>query len=261
MFLFANLTPAQAKAEVIFEGFYKVSLNDVHSGYAIQKFELDAKSKEFKSIYYIYVRTSPDGKKFLTESLVSKSNDKFHPKSYNYTAIVDGKPVTIDAKFTDKTMKANINKDGKPQKVTKNIPKGTFMSSMLLFLILQKGVGVGKNFSYNAIAEEDAQIMPGTVAVTSEVPYKGIKSFKLDYSFKNVKSIAYIAESGHVLYSEAPAQKVMTELVDNASAATLNFPFPKKTLKTLFGEIPTGQKNILAERKSSPKQEPKPEGQ
>ena len=254
----ANLTPAQAKAEVIFEGYYKVSLSGVHSGYAIQRYELDAKKKEFSSTYYLYVRTSPDGKKFLTESLVTKSNDKFHPKSYSYTAISNGQPTTIDGKFSKGKLIAKINKGGKPQTKTKVVPQGTFMSTMLIFLILQKGIGVGKNFSFNAIAEEDAEIMPGSVSITKEVPFKGRKAFKMDYEFKGVKSVAYLGEGGHALFTEAPLQKVSTELVTSASDATASFPFPKKTLKALFNGIPTGQKNELITTKAMPEKPTSP---
>ncbi len=251
---FLFFSSSLGRAEVIFEGYYKVYLSNEHSGYAIQRYEFDAAKKEFTSTYYIYVRTSPDGKKFISESLAAKSDDKFHPKNYQYTAILEGKPMTVDAKFSGNMMTAKIRKaenKGKPKTVKRKIPEGTFLSTMLLYLILQKGMSVGKNFSYNAVAEEDAEILPGTVKVTAEEKHRGMQAYKLEYSFKNVPSSAYISQNGHVLDTKAPQQNVATELVASASEARQSFPFPQKTLKALFGNVPTGQVNALTQQKSS----------
>lgn len=248
-----TLSPVLVKSEVMFEGFYRVTIENVHSGYAVQRYDFDVGKKEFTSTYYVYVRTSPDGKKFTTESLVAKSNDKFEPISYQYTAILDGKPIQIEAKFKGLAMTAVVKRDGKPMTVKRDLPKGSFASTMLLQLILQNGLKTGKGFSFNAVAEEDAEVRPGTARVVGEVKYKGRDAFKLEYEFKGISSIAFIDTTGHVLFSEAPAQSVSTELVSDPSQARLSFPYPEKTLKTLFGGLPTGQKNgLVASPKSSP---------
>jgi hypothetical protein len=246
-----TLGPVLAKAEVIFEGYYKVNLEGEHRGYAIQRYEFDGNKKEFTSTYFIYVRISPDGKRFTTESLVAKSNDKFQPLNYQYTAILEGKPLIIDAKFDGRNLRATVKREGKDERKTRVIPEGSFLSTMLLHLILQNGLKVGKGFSYNAIAEEDVEVRSGTARVAAETTYKGIKAFRLEYDFKDIASVAMIAESGHVLFSEAPLQKVSTELVANPNEARGNFSFPEKTLKTLFKGLPEGKKNILAQAQST----------
>lgn len=244
-----TLSRASAVADVMFEGYYKVTISNVHSGYAIQKYEWDNKTKLFTSTYFVYVRTTPDGSKFTTESLVAKSNEKFQPVSYQYTALLEGKGVQVDAKFNNGKMAATVKQNGKATKKTKVLPKGSFLSTMLLQLIMQNGLKTGKGFSFNAMAEEDAEVYPGTANVEGESKYMGRDAFKLRYEFKGIKSIAYIDTHGEVLFSEAPAQSVSTELVTDPSQARLAFSFPEKTLKTLFGGIPTGQRNSLAEDK------------
>lgn len=244
-------SPVSLWGSTIFEGYYKVLLSDVHAGYAVQRYSFDSAKKEFTSTYYVYVRTSPDGKKYTSESLSAKSNDKFQPISYQYTAIIDGKPVLIDAKSVKGKLVGETMRDGKKGKLSTPIPEGTFLSTMLLHLVLQNGLKVGKAFSYKAIAEEDGKVFPGSLKVASERKYKGVNTFKLEYDFKDIKSEALISDEGNVLYSLAPAQSVATELVANPAEAKGSFPFPEKTLKTLFGNVPSGKENTLAKLKSS----------
>jgi hypothetical protein len=238
---------------VLFEGYYKIMLSDVHSGYAIQRYEVDPIKKEFKSINYVYVRTSPDGKKSSSESLVAISDEGFKPKSYQYTALLDGKPTTIDASFPKNKVSALIRRGAKKETQSHALPQGTFLSTMLLYMVLQKGLKTGNGYNFNAVAEEDGQIHPGSLRVTKELTYKNHPVFQLDYEFKNIPAMAYVASNGNVLYTKADAQKVETELVTSPSDAKLNFPFAEKTIKKLFGSLPTGQVNFLIQQKASAK--------
>ncbi len=256
----SSFSPAHAIENTMFEGYYKVLLSNVHAGYAVQKYTFDPKKKEFHSVYYVYVRLSPDGKKYSTESLSAVSNEKFHPISYQYTAIANGKPIIIDAKvIKNDILQAKINKDGKTTMKQEKVPKGAFFSTMLLQLVLQNGLQVGKSFSYKAVAEEDAKVVGGTLSVTKEQKFAGLNAHKLEYKFKDIESDAYVSDDGHVLSSEARAQGVRTLLVATPAEAKGNFPFPTKTLKTLFGNIPDGKENSLAKQKSSPKKLPGPQ--
>jgi hypothetical protein len=247
---------AHARAEVLFEGYYKILMSGVHSGYAIQKYELDSNKKEFKSSYYIYVRTSPDGSKSATESLVAFSDDAFRPKKYEYTAVIDGKPMTIDATFSKDKLSAKINKSGAASTQTAVLPKGTFLSTMLLYMVLQKGMKVGSGYSFKALAEEDAKIYDGTLKVVKETPYKSQNVFELVYLFKGVEAKALVSASGHTLYTNAELQKVETELVTNPMDARANFNFPEKTIKRIFGDIPKGVTHSIIQKPVMPKSPP-----
>ena len=78
-----------AHAEVLFEGYSKILANGAPIGYIISKYEFDAKSKKFISIYFL--KTSGKGME-VTESLKATADAKLGPISYNYTTIV-GKEV------------------------------------------------------------------------------------------------------------------------------------------------------------------------
>ena len=247
---------APASADVLFEGYYKVLLSGVHSGYAIQKYELIPARKEFRSTYYIYVRTSPDGSKSSSESLLAVSDDGFRPISYQYTALIDGTPITIDANFSKDKLNTKTRKGSSTDSKSTILPKGTFFSTMLLYMVLQKGLKTGAGYSFNAVAEEDGQIYPGNLRVTKEETYKSHPAFKLEYDFKGVEAKALVAANGNVMHTLAEAQKVETELVASPSDARLNFPFPEKSITKLFGDIPTGQVNFLVEQKSKSSTKP-----
>ena len=56
-------------------------------------------------------------------------------------------------------------------KFSQAMPDGTFLSTMLLYMVLQKGMKAGNSYAFNAIAEEDAQVHPGTLKVVKEEEY------------------------------------------------------------------------------------------
>ncbi len=52
------LIPCLAFGEVIFEGYYKISLGGSPIGYMIQRYDLNPKEKQFISTYYMYTKTA-----------------------------------------------------------------------------------------------------------------------------------------------------------------------------------------------------------
>jgi hypothetical protein len=253
----------KVEAEVLFEGYYKVSLSGVHSGYVIQRYELDANKKTFTGTSFAYVRVSPDGKQFLNESIVAKANDKFQPLSYNYSGLIaaqneqtgriENRINVIDATFAGQKMTLKGLLNGKNLASTTAYPKGAFLSNFLIYLMLQNGFKVGKSFEFNAISEEEGKVNKGFVRIVAEEPFKGVGSYKIDWSLKDMKSISYISNTGNALATESPAQKVTQELVATPSEATAGFTLPQESIKKIFGGIPLGNVNVLAEQKSGGK--------
>ena len=245
-----SFRPVFAQTNNLFEGYYKVMLSNVHSGYAIQSYTFDSKKKQFQCTYYVYVRLSPDGKKFTTESVTTVSNEKFHPLKYNYRAKVGNQSILIRGQVKKNILYATVHRDNKKQKLKTKFPKGGFFSTMLFHLAFQNGLSVGKNFSYKTLREEDASLLDGTLHVASKNNLKGFSSYKLEYNLKATKGEVFISEDGQILESHIPAQNVSTYLVAKPEQARKNFPFPEKTLKALFGKLPKGEQNLLAQRKS-----------
>lgn len=242
------LNSQKVEANTIFEGYYRVMLSGQHSGYSIWRYELDTSKKEFTARYYVHLRLSRDDeKKFINESLIAKAKDDFTPISYQYTALLEGKPVSVDAQFRDGQMAAKVIREGEESTVREDLPKGAFLSNFLIYLILQKGMTVDRKFSFQAVAEEDAKVERGNVHIVSEEKHRGHDAYKMEWTFKNMRTVSHISQNGQILSSEAPAQKILQELVKSRSEATSGFPFPENSIRRIFGNIPAGTQNLLHE--------------
>lgn len=234
-----------AHAEVLFEGYSKILSNGSPIGYTISKYEFNAKSKKFISTYFL--KTSGQGME-ITESLKAFANAELAPISYEYTSIVGKETKTIDAKFTGLKMTAQVRSNGKTQTIRKDLPKGTFLSTFLVYLMLKSkdGLKTDSNYDYQAVAEEDAEVYKGQASVGKEEVFLGLKAFKVQNKFKDVRFISYVNERGEALGTSSAAQGVATELVADPAQATTGFPSSPIILKNLFGEVPIGKTNMLS---------------
>ncbi len=244
-------------AETMFEGYYKVELSDQHIGYAIQRYAFEPKDKTFEATSFMRLKI---GDKISQESLKAKSNDKFQPISYQYTSASGAEIKTIDGSFKGETMTLKIA-DGKKLKTeTHKIPKGTFFSSFLTYLMLQKKLELNQAFQYSAVAEEDGASYNGKALIESKEPKGTYEAYRILNSFKGEKFVSVVGVvkdakdpeknvRGDVLGNTSPAKNVKTTLVTSASIATEGHIVPNKTLIALFGGMPAGTANILAKEK------------
>ncbi|MCB0366130.1 MAG: hypothetical protein KDD68_12115 [Bdellovibrionales bacterium] len=232
-----------AQAEIMFEGYYKIVSGTTKIGYFIQRYEFDPKSKKFISTYFIQTNNLGGN---TTESLRAFADDKFQPISYQYTVKTPQMVKTIDATFKGTIMNAVITKGNTAETVSKKVPKGTFLSTFLGYLILQKGYTPGKKFNYSAVAEEDAESYNGEAYVKEQQTFLNKPVFKVLNSFKGVKFVSFVTDKGEVLGTQSPLQQIATELSPSPSGATEGFTLPSGPLKILFGKVPLGKPNILA---------------
>lgn len=247
----------QAHAEIMFEGYYKVMRGASRVGFFIQRYEFDINKKQFTSTYFIQMNSSEGDSstipKVISESLKAIADDKFQPISYQYTVTTPQLIKTIDAKFEGVIMKALVSQkdpgshsQSPSQTLTKKIPKGTFLSTFLGYLMLQKAYSVGKKFNYSAVAEEDAESYDGEAFIKDEQTFLNKKVFRILNTFKSIQFISFVTEKGEVLGTQSPLQNISTELVQKANDATQGFVLPASTLKLLFGKVPVGTTHSLA---------------
>jgi hypothetical protein len=244
-------------AEIMFEGYYRIDLAGKHIGYSIQRYEFDPKDKTFSTISFLRIKT---GNEVMQESLRAKANDKFQPVSYSYT-LTQGKTVkTIDATFKGEIMKVKIIDGKKVLDQTHKLPKGTFLSSFLTYLMLQKKMSLNQAFQYSAVAEEDAASYNGKALIESREAKGSFEALRILNSFKGEKFVAKVAVvkdpkdpekniRGEVLSTSSPTKSISTELVES-TVATEGQIVPNKILIDIFGNMPTGKNNLLnAEKK------------
>ncbi len=232
-------------ADTLFEGYAKLVVNGHHVGYVISRYEFDSKKNQFASAYFL--KTGKGGTE-VTESLKAFATADLVPLSYEYTSVVGKDTKTIDAKFKNGTMSALVKTNGKISRVDKKIPKGTFLSTFLIYLMMKskEGLKSESKYEYQAIAEEDASIQKGQALVGKEETYNGFKAFKILNTFKDSKFLSYVNDRGEVLGTNVIAQGVSTELVGSMAEATKDQAVSSTLLSAIFGSVPKGDNNIIA---------------
>ncbi len=250
-------SPAAALAgEIMFEGYYKIELGGKHIGYSIQRYEFDPKDKSFTNISFTRFKI---GDKVSQQSIKTKANNKFEPLSYNYTATEGETIKTIDGTFKGETMTVKITDGKKVKTEVSKLPKGTFFSNFLTFLMLLKKIEVDEAFQYSAIAEEDGASYSGKALIESKEPAEKFVTYRILNIFKKEKFISKVGVvkdakdanknvRGEVFGVSLPAQNLSTSLVP-AAQATEGQVVPNKTLISLFGGMPSGTVNLLNKAK------------
>lgn len=229
------LLPASLKADVLNEGWYKVSSANVHIGYYLARYEYNPKTRQF--ISKSFLKTNKAGGD-ITESLVAYSDEGMKPISYQYTSLTAGVVKTIDAKFSKGTASLTINDKGKTTTTTKKMAKGSFLSAHLPLMLIKNGVAVGKNMAYKGVAEEDGETYNGK-AYIKEIKKLGNKDlFRILNDFKGTKFVSLMDKNGQIIATKAPLLGITTNLQANQQAAAGNIPVPKKSIQKIFGKIP-----------------------
>lgn len=235
---------AVARGEILFEGYYKLTLASEHIGYIIQRYELDNASKTFSSVNFVFTKTAETSS---TESLTAKANTKLEPLSYQYTRLEGTKSKAIDAIVKKNKLVLKIVENGKAQAKEIGISNGVFFSTFLAHLMLKnpKGISVGNKFSYDAVAEEDGAVEKGEVFVKEQVKEKGLDTFRTLNTFKKEQFINWVNLKGEPIKTFVPNLNLTAELMVDGKSAYGSLPFNESTIKLLFGNIPEGKINML----------------
>jgi len=240
---------ATLRAEILFEGYYKVTQFKKHIGFLVLRHEVDDKNKKFKTTSFIKLGKNGFN---LTETYQAVSDSELAPVSISYLAVGDNKTKTIEVKFnktpTATKMTGHVVEDGKKIKIDEKIPKGVFLSSALYYLMLQSkdGLKTDAKFDYSAITEEGPVVLPGTVNVDKKMLTQGVlQLLKITNNFAGSEYTNLVTPRGEVISAATPATSIETELVKNKEEATEGVQLTKATLKKIFGKIPLGQINTF----------------
>lgn len=231
------LLTVSSPAAVLYEGWNKITSGGQHVGFVVLRVEFDEKKKQFISTSY--TQTSSLGGE-LKESLVAVSNDKIDPISYQYTSQVGTTLKTIDATFSKDMMTAKVTEGEKTETIKNTLPKGTFLSQFLPIVILQnpKGLKVGANYKYTAVAEEQAKHHSGEAYVSAMEKTKGMDAYKILNTYIGTRYISFLTPRGVPILTRSPTQSLEVEMTNNREEATKGFQVNQKTLSTLFTNVP-----------------------
>lgn len=239
------LVSAAAQAEILFEGYYKVTQFGKHVGFVVQRNELDPKTKEFKTTSFLKLAKNGFD---MTESLQATSSAELVPLKYSYVATDGKKTKTIDATIKNSKLNAVIIEDGKPRKVDKKINKDAFLSSALYYMMLKskEGLKTNTNFSFSAIAEETVDDTKGSSFVDKKlVTVDKLQLLKVTNKFAGSEYENLLTDKGEVYSAFTPATDIRSELVKNPDDATAGIKIPSGVLEKFFGAVPAGKINPL----------------
>ena len=232
-----------AHGKVLFEGYSQILLDSKPSGYVVQRYEYNRPQKELVSRYYIQTSRYLGNKK---ESLLAKCTEDFKPLFYRYTDKSFHHQRTIEAHFQNNTMKGYIFDGKNKTSFQKELPTGTFLSTFLNYLMLNKGYKKGVKFVFSAISEEDGKISHGESYIKEVLQKHDVKAFRVFNKFKGSQFTSLLDSQGAVLQTNSPLQKISTRLT-SFQQATKGLPIDRAALKALFGEIPRGLTNVYAQ--------------
>lgn len=231
-------------AEILFEGYYKVMQFKKHIGFYVLRNEVDSKTGQFKTSSF--TRLAKNGFD-MTESLQTVSDAELAPISYSYLAAEGKKTKTIDAKFNKDKMTAITTENGKTAKIEKKIPKGTFLSTTLYYLMLKSkdGLKTDAKYDFSAIAEELAEIKTGSAKVDKKMVTKGsLQLLKVNNKFAGMEYENLITERGEAVSAITAATGIETELVKSSEEAIEGIKVNSAVFEKLFGDIPAGKLNV-----------------
>ena len=247
----------KTQKKLIHESYSVIRSEKAKIGFAISRYEFYPKSKRW--VFISYTKTNSLGGN-ITEKLIAVSDKKLKPVSFSYEGSQPGEQKKLRASFKKNKMilKEEITRSQKkPQKrtLTKTLPKGTFLSSFLNYMIFHsqqkkshKKIKPGFRFSYNAVAEEDGQVELGSSYIQKKEAYKNLVLFRVITDFKKSQVTSLISPQGEAVYALSPVQKISVEMVTNPSQATRGIEYNAKDIQTLFGQKPKGLKNALREQ-------------
>jgi len=232
------------QAQVLFEGYSKITLNGQFIGFTIQKYEFDTKKKNFISTSLIKYNEIGGS---MTESLKAYANEALEPISYTYNLLGPSGVKTIDASFAKGVLTVKTTEKKVTKKKEIKLPKGSFFSSFLAYVILKnpQGLKTSSKYEYQAVAEEDGENYKGSAVVQSEETYKGLHVYKILNDYKGAQFISYTTDKGEMISTSAPQKSLSLELVADPVAAMGGLSVGADNLKILFGNIPEGKINAL----------------
>lgn len=238
------LCTSVTNAQVLFEGYSKITLGGDFIGFVIQRYEFNTAQKNFISTSIVKYNELGGS---ITESLKATSNAALEPVSYTYNMMGPGGVKTIEAKNEKGKLKLSITEKGKTAKKEKVLPKGAFFSNFLAYVILKNPNGLKANakYEYQAVAEEDGEIYKGTATVLSEETYKNLPVYKILNDFKDAQFVSYATSKGEMIATLAPQKALTLELVADPALAMGGLSVGADNLKLLFGNIPEGKINAL----------------
>lgn len=250
---FSSLTSAQ---QVLFEAYSRITIQGQFVGFSIQRYEYERVKRQFTSTYYVQYNETFGN---TTETLKALATDGLEPLSYTYHLTSGAESKAIDAKVFQGKMRAQVKEKGKTTISEIPLPKGSFFSTFLSYVICKNPMGlkVNNQYPFQAVAEETASLLEGKATVLGFENYKGVSVYRIQTDFPIIGGepqdsyLHFMTSKGEPLVTRTPQKQREIELVDSLKEAAGTMKVPFGALQKLFGSMPSGGVHPLTDKKSS----------
>ncbi len=235
-----------ARAEIQFEGYYRIEADAKHVGFAVVRWERDPPSKNEIVKYFLH---TADLENVMHRILSTEVFDPaFRPVRYEQEESTDDKPSKYVVSFRKGGLfdVAYQAKGFSQEKKTGDIPEGAFLSQEINRVLAANKPAKGKVYKYLALNESKAVFMDGQVSVLDSKKIGGHTVYRMFDDFNVPPEEIWMLDNGQILKLKAPDRNVTCTLVHGADEAIGSLEFNRSELIKLFGEIPRGTMNPVS---------------
>jgi hypothetical protein len=240
LFLFIIFSQ-MVSAEVKFDGYYKIVNKGKHTGFVVERDEVDPKSKIMTVRYFVYFGPKE------TEFVVATFRSDFSPISFKSDGLKEGIKRSLAGTCDHSTCSMPAQDDSQEVDL---IPLNghTYLAAGLGLVLAAAKIKVGTTYNYDGIAEDSGQAGAGEVTIVAETNVETHKVYRAWDSMIDIQTEIWFTDQGEILRSKSTQRDVTAELT-TADLAIGELEFQRSSLVKLFGDIPGGTTNILASGK------------
>lgn len=235
------LLPIEAHAKILFEGFYKVEIKGVHSGYTIIRHSLDENKNERTFAYYWMKQV---GAVVTLTGVSTTSTTDFKPIRYLAWEALDGDVTYTRGVFEGgKVHVTRTVEKGNGERIvasgSKRVPPESIFSSLISQIVAARtDYRVGEYYRFDGVAEESSTFTPGLFTIRESYAAAGQTVYRVACHFLNERFEFFTTRDGEVLGTRADSMNQITYLVSNREEALGTFRLNAELLVKTFGDVP-----------------------
>lgn len=242
LFVFALSFAQNLRAEILFEGFYRIERKGKHVGYVIQRYSHDPKTKT--KTLTSYIRTK-QGDTEVYESVAATAKDGTGaPLKSVYLSTASGPTLRTTANFKKGIpwIAHEVNSADNPQHFVKGNP-ASMLSAMLYYMTDIAKMSPQTNYAYATFVEQRGRTDGAHLTLIAQQPVASqtVYQFVNDSFGQPVEN--FVTGAGDPLGSRSMIDDFVCYWVPNRAAAVGMMEFPAAQITKIFGDLPEGHKN------------------
>ncbi|MBX3017741.1 MAG: hypothetical protein KF767_07630 [Bdellovibrionaceae bacterium] len=247
--MWALLFTLPARAEILFEAYYRIESRGEPVGYVIQQLAED-RANQTRSIRYYTLRKNDEGvERSGVESVTTLTGSAKSVKTWTRQ---DDLSAQATAAFADKKVTVRyLAPDFKKllRDETLDTPKNAGISSFVLNALAAKNAHWKGAQKYEAFVEENMRFAEGEVFLRAEIAFEGVPVRQLEDNLLSERMELFSFADGNILGSRSEDGTQVVYLVKDQKTATAEMPFMKQEVMDHFGgRIPDGRTHPLIEK-------------